>query len=181
MIRLTRSRIDVQCRALRKRAIRASALSVCLRRAVSVVFRSPDKTRQSRYDHHCSNSRPLALAAHSRTLNDFGSLEYPYRADRTKHKPDDRSSPHRSLPSRHKDPDFATTWSIGGAPPVFVPARASQPRRPETGNARNPRRALSRSEPVRHRLSFGDEAKLCAPGLLTADAAPCASAAGPWR
>src|ERR1035438_3210640 len=79
------------------------SLSVCLGRAVSVVFGSPHKTRQSRYDHHCSNSRPFALAAHCRTLNDFGSLEYPYRADRTKHKPDDCSSPHSWLPSRHTD------------------------------------------------------------------------------
>jgi hypothetical protein len=99
-----RAGATIQASALRERAIQASALSVCLRRAVSVAFGSRDKTRQSRYDHQYSNSQPLALAAHSRTLNDFGSLEYPYSADRTKHKPDDRSSPHSWLPSRPRRP-----------------------------------------------------------------------------
>src|ERR1019366_433211 len=76
----------------------------------------PGKTCQAHHDHHCSNNRPLALAAHSRTLNDFGSLEYPYRADRTEHNPDYRSHPHGWLHSRHKDRnDFVASPADGSS------------------------------------------------------------------
>ena len=87
----------------------------------------PGKTCQAHHDHHCSNNRPLALAAHSRTLNDFGSLEYPYRADRTEHNPDYRSHPHGRLHSRHKDrnnfvasPADGSSWRVTRQPKTFV-------------------------------------------------------------
>jgi hypothetical protein len=62
----------------------------------------PGKTRQAKQDRYCAHDRPLALAAHSHAVNDFGSLEYPYRANRAEHYPDARSYPHRWLHSRHK-------------------------------------------------------------------------------
>jgi hypothetical protein len=73
----------------------------------------PGYTRQTRHDHHCSNNRILALAAHSHAFNDFGSLEYPYRADRAEHNPDDTSHPHCWLHSRHKDRnDFVVSTGL---------------------------------------------------------------------
>jgi hypothetical protein len=63
----------------------------------------PGKTRQAHHDHHGSNNRPLALAAHSHTMNDFGPLEYPYRADRAQHNPDPTSHPHLLAPFSAKE------------------------------------------------------------------------------
>jgi len=60
----------------------------------------PGKTRQAHRDHDGSNNRPLALAAHSRTLNNFASLEYPYCADRAQQNPDSCPHPHCWLHSR---------------------------------------------------------------------------------
>jgi hypothetical protein len=73
--------------------------------ALSVMSGGPGKARQADQDHYCPHDRPLTLAAHSRTLNDFGSLEDEYRADRTEHDPDARSYPHSWLRSPHKDRD----------------------------------------------------------------------------
>jgi hypothetical protein len=73
--------------------------------SLSVMSGGPGKTGHAHQDHYYTHDRPLTLAAHSRTLNDFGSLEYEYRANCTEHDSDARSYPHSWLHSPDKDRD----------------------------------------------------------------------------
>jgi len=87
------------------------------RSSLFVMSGGPGKTGQAHHDRYCPNDSPLALAAHSRTLNDFGSLEYEYRSDRTEHNPKARSYPHRWLRSRrHKDREDCVASPADGSP-----------------------------------------------------------------
>ena len=113
----------------------------------------------------CIGRRPHARNKAPTSLHRRASGEKQRRA------PDGRGNrfaPPRQAPCPSRD--WNATEAIAEPEPAFGSARASELRGHETCNARNPRRALSRSGPVRHRLCFGDKARVLVLASRRADA-----------